>query len=146
MNEEERKQQEMEKKNLLFGCSIAREFIGDAIIFNLEHVTESIKNQKFQDKDFTEFLCSLIQYKPTDRPDFEHIIRNKWVNKNLEEIGKITKINSIDESNLILELQKSDFLINNPRKYRKKFDEKNKLDELKYINNKKGKFKFGRRK
>jgi len=146
MNEEERKQQEMEKKNLLFHCNIAREFIGDAIIFNLEHVTESIRNQKFQDKDFTEFLCSLIQYKPTDRPDFEHIIRNKWVNKNLEEIGKITKINSIDESNLILELQKSDFLINNPRKYRKKFDEKNKLDELKYINNKKGKFKFGRRK
>ena len=48
MDEEERKQQEMEKKNLLFHCNIAREFIGDAIIFNLEHVTESIRNQKFQ--------------------------------------------------------------------------------------------------
>ena len=66
--------------------------------------------------------------------------------KNLEEIDKISKINSFDESNLILELQKSDFLINNSRKYRKNFDEKNELDNINYKNNKKGKFKFGKRK
>ena len=29
--------------------------------------------QKYQDKNFDEFLCKLIQFKPEDRPDFEHI-------------------------------------------------------------------------
>ena len=135
-----------ELKKLRISLNISKEFTGDVITYNLENVAGFIRMQNFQDKDFTEFLCSLIQYKPTDRPDFEHIIRNKWVNKNLEEIEKIKKINSIDEKNLILELQKSDFLINKSRKYRKKFDEKNRIDDLKYINNKKGKFKFGRRK
>ena len=124
----------------------SKELTGDVIIYSLEKAMYDIKSQKFQDKDFDEFLCQLIQFKPKDRPDFEHIIRNKWLNKNLEEIDKISKINSFDESNLILELQKSDFLINNSRKYRKNFDEKNELDNINYKNNKKGKFKFGKRK
>ena len=105
-----------------------------------------IKRQKFQDKDFDDFLCSLIQFKPKDRPTFEKILRNKWLNKNTEEIDKIAKINSFDESNLLLELQKSDFLINNVEKNRKEFDEKNESDNKEYINNKKGKFKFGEKK
>ena len=124
----------------------SKELTGDVLIYSLDKAMYDIKNQKFQDKDFDEFLCQLIQFKPKDRPDFEHIIRNKWLNKNLEEIDKISKINSFDESNLILELQKSDFLINNSRKYRKNFDEKNELDNINYKNNKKGKFKFGKRK
>ena len=124
----------------------SKELTGDVIIYSLEKAMYDIKSQKFQDKDFDEFLCQLIQFKPKDRPDFEHIIRNKWLNKNLEEIDKISKINSFDESNLILELQKSDFLINNLRKYRKNFDEKNESDNINYKNNKKGKFKFGKRK
>ena len=124
----------------------SKELTGDVLIYSLDKAMYDIKSQKFQDKDFDEFLCQLIQFKPKDRPDFEHIIRNKWLNKNLEEIDKISKINSFDESNLILELQKSDFLINNLRKYRKNFDEKNELDNINYKNNKKGKFKFGKRK
>ena len=124
----------------------SKELTGDVLIYSLDKAMYDIKSQKFQDKDFDEFLCQLIQFKPKDRPDFEHIIRNKWLNKNLEEIDKISKINSFDESNLILELQKSDFLINNSRKYRKNFDEKNELDNINYKNNKKGKFKFGKRK
>ncbi len=34
------------------------------------------------DKDFVFFLCSLIKYDPNERPNFEEIYRNKWVNKN----------------------------------------------------------------
>ena len=102
--------------------------------------------QKYQDKDFDKFLCKLIQFKPEDRQDIEHIIRNKWLNKNSEELDIIKKKKILDEANLILELQKSDFLINKKRNYRKVFDEKNKLDDIKYLNNKKGKFKFGKKK
>ena len=142
---QETKAQE-EKINPNIQVKSAKELTGDVIIFSLENVMNFIKMQKYQDKDFDEFLCKLIQFKPEDRPDFEHIIRNKWLNKNSEELDIISKINISDESNLILELQKSDFLINKKRNYRKVFDEKNKLDDIKYVNNKKGKFKFVKKK
>ena len=107
-----------------------------------------IRKQKYQDKDFNDFLCNLIQFKPKDRLNFEQIIRNKWLNKNKKEIKKINYINQSNENNLILELEKSDFLINNIQCYRKKkFDEKynyeNKIKKYKQL--KKGKFKFGKR-
>ena len=73
------------------------------------------------------------------------IIRNKWLNKNSDEIEKIANINNFDESILFTELQKSEFLINHVRENRKKFDEQNEIDNKKYINNKKGKFKFGKK-
>ena len=101
----------------------------------------------FQDEDFTQFLCNLIQLRPEDRLDFEEIIRNKWLNKNTKEIQKIYNINESDEDNMVLELQKSDFLINNRKYYRKNFDKKysNEIENKKYRQLKKGKFKFGKR-
>ena len=47
----------------------------------------------------------------------------------------------------MLELQKSDFLINNRKYYRKNFDKKysNEIENKKYRQLKKGKFKFGKR-
>ena len=104
-----------------------------------------IRSQPFQDNEFSQFLCNLIQYNPEDRLDFEKMIRNKWLNKNSEEIKNIQIINVCNEDNLLLELQKSDFLINNKKYFRKDFKEKNKINDKKYKYNKKGKFTFRKR-
>ena len=70
-----------------------------------------IKSRKFSDKDFIDFLCSLIQYRPKDRLSFEEIYRNKWLNKDIEYINNTYNTFENDEGQLIMELQKKDFLI-----------------------------------
>jgi len=121
---------------------VADELTGDMLVYCLDNAINFIKKQKYQDKNFDEFLCSLIQFKPKDRINFEKIMRNKWLNKNLKEIEKIEKVGAGDESNLLLELQKSDFIYNNAKHYRIEFDKLNEVSDKQYINNKKGKFKF----
>ena len=107
--------------------SIKHELTGDLLINNIDYAMNYIKRQKFQDKDFDDFIINLIQFKPKDRLNFEKIIRNKWLNKNSEEIEKIANINNFDESILYIELQKSDFLINHVRENRKKLMSKIKM-------------------
>ena len=136
--EKEREREQMKR-------SIKHELTGDLLINNIDYAMNYIRRQKLQDKDFDDFIINLIQFKPNDRLNFEKIIRNKWLNKNSDEIEKIANINNFDESILYVELQKSDFLINHVRENRKKFDEQNESDNKKYINNKKGKFKFGKK-
>ena len=104
-----------------------------------------IESQPFQDAEFNEFLLNLIQLDPDARLDFEKIIRNNWLNKNKKEIEKIRNINISDEDNILIELQKSDFLIDNKKNYRKYFDEKIQKDKENYKYIRKGKFKFGRK-
>ena len=124
---------------------VANELTGDMLVYCLDNAINFIKKQKYQDKNFDEFLCSLIQFKPKDRINFKKIMRNKWLNKNLKEIEKIEKVGAGDESNLLLELQKSDFIYNNAKHYRIEFDKLNEVSDKQYINNKKGKFKFGKK-
>ena len=143
--EEKKKASPGEKEREEMKRNIKKELTGDLLINNIDYAMNYIKRQKLQDKDFDDFIINLIQFKPKDRLDFEKIIRNKWLNKNSEEIEKIANINNFDESILYVELQKSDFLINHVRENRKKFDEQNEIDNKKYINNKKGKFKFGKK-
>ena len=69
-----------------------------------------IKTTKSNDKDFINFLCKLIQYNPKDRLSFEEIHRNKWLNKNWNQILEIMQANFEDEEKIIEELNKSDFL------------------------------------
>ena len=138
---EEKRKKKLAKERAKYK-SIENELTGDILVYCLDNAIDFIKKQKYQDKNFDEFLCGLIQFKPKYRNNFEKIIRNKWLNKNLEEIKKIEKIYTIDESNLLLELQKSDFIINNVKRYRKEFDKLNETYDKQYINNKKGKFKF----
>lgn len=114
-------------------------------IDSIQRVMNNIKSQTNQSEDFNEFLINLIQIAPEERFDFEKIIRNKWLNKNTKEIKKIKNINNSDEDCLKLELQKSDFLINNRKYYRKDFDEKYNNDKKNYRYIRKGKFKFGKR-
>ena len=104
-----------------------------------------IESQPFQDAEFNEFLLNLIQLDPDARLDFEKIIRNKWLNKNKKEIEKIRNINISDEDNILIELQKSDFLNDNKKNYRKYFYEKIQKDKENYKYIRKGKFKFGRK-
>lgn len=146
LNEEEKKENERRKQI----NEKIKEKNYNIIIDCIQRAMNNIKSQKYLDKDFIEFLCNLIQYSPNERLDFEKIIRNKWLNKNTDEINKIININISDEDNMLLELQKSDFLVTK-RKISKKYPDKinNKDNE----NNKeikahrhirKGKFKFGK--
>ena len=107
---------------------------------NLEYIVEmipkiiiKIKSDLVADRDFVNFLCSLIQIEAEDRPNFEEIYRNKWVNKNADYISKITKCFGNDEQKLIKELRKSDYLY-------EKTQELSKIKRRKFvfkINNKK---------
>ena len=127
---------------------IGKEFNDFNLNITIDFITRAlyhIKSQKFQDNNFTEFLCNLLQYKPEYRLNFKQIMTNKWLNENLKEIKKIKNINISDEDNLKLELQKSDFLINNRKYFRKDFDEKYNKDIKKYKYVRKGKFKFCKR-
>ena len=104
----------------------------DIIITELEKKMDKIKSKQSQDKDFIEFLCGLIQYKSKNRPYFEEIYRNKWLNKNSEEIEEIFDINNLDEKKLLIELEKSDFLFS--KKIKKINKENNDENNIKKIN------------
>ena len=111
----------------------------------IQRAMNTIRSQPFQDKEFDDFLCNLVQYVPEERLDFENIIRNKWLNRNSKEIQKIVDLNDFDEDNLILELRKSDFIIDYEEKYKKEFDEKKEENKTKYKYTRKGKFSFGKK-
>ena len=56
--------------------------------------------------------------------NFGKIYKNKWLNRNKEIIEDIVHTNENDEEKIIMELQKSDYLINkqkdlNPKKAKK---------------------------
>ena len=85
--------------------------VSDNIIDLLQDVIDKIKTTKKFDKYFISFICSLIQYKGEDRPTFEKIYRNKWLNKDADKIDEIFVGFQNDEEKLIMELQKKDYLI-----------------------------------
>ena len=85
--------------------------IADYLIDAIQNAMNEIKTTKSSEKEFIDFLISLIQFNAKDRMNFEEIYRNKWINKNWEEILEIFHINITDEEKLILELNKSDFII-----------------------------------
>ena len=85
--------------------------IADYLVDEIQNAMNEIKTTKSSEKEFIDFLISLIQFNAKDRQNFEEIYRNKWINKNWEEILEIFHINIADEEKLILELDKSDFLI-----------------------------------
>ena len=100
----------------------------DRIIDLLQRDIAHINAQPLMDKEFVKFLCKLIQYVPEERPSFEEIYRNKWLNENLEDIYFTTNMFAEgDESTLMKELAKSDFIIakekeiHNNEKQRAKF-------------------------
>ena len=94
------------------------EMNSDRIINVLERRINFIKSQPFINEDFINFLISLIQYKIKDRFSFEQIYRNKWLNDNEEEIYFISNVFKSEEK-ILLELQKSDYLIKKEKELNK---------------------------
>ena len=82
----------------------------DRVTDLLHQRIDFIKSRPFADEDFINFLLSLIQYNPNERPKFEQIYRNKWLNNNSDLIKTAIICNEADEEKLIAELQKTDFL------------------------------------
>jgi len=85
--------------------------IANYLVDEIQNAMNEIKTTKSSEKEFIDFLISLIQFNSKDRSNFEEIYRNKWINKNWEEILEIFHINTTDEEKLIFELDKSDYLI-----------------------------------
>ena len=112
----------------------------DYIIELLQKNMDEIKSEKSFDKDFIDFLCSLIQFRAKDRPNIEEIYRNKWLNRNLEDILEVFEINKSNEMKLILELDKSDYLfekkkyINKIRNNNNNYNNSNKINNNNNIN------------
>ena len=103
----------------------------DRITDLLHKKMDFIKSRNFEENDFIKFFLSLIQYNPNERPIFEQIYRNNWLNRNLDVIKSVVLGNVADEEKLIMELQKSDFL------KMKEYEKKEKITK-----NKKYVFKF----
>ena len=104
---------------LKFGDHLIKFQKFDEPILNAERIMEIlnakllyIRSRQEIEQEFIDFLTSLLHYNPDQRPCFEEIYRNNWLNKNREELELITSANENDEEKLIMELQKSDFLIN----------------------------------
>ena len=103
---------------LKFGKQMLKYKNSDSGLINSYNITDLlqqniafVRSQSMGDKDFIDFLCSLINYNPKDRPSFEQIYRNKWLNKDLEKLNETSLIFENDEEKLIMEFQKNDFLI-----------------------------------
>ena len=90
------------------------------IIDLLHRNIDSIKANLILNKDFVDFLCSLVAYSPSQRPTFEQIYRSPWLNKNKIIIKNIIhSFSEGEEDKLMRELFKSDFLIDKQNDYKK---------------------------
>ena len=88
------------------------ELNAERIVDLLQKNIEFINGRQENKQEFIDFLKSLIEYEAKDRPNFEAIYRNQWLNRNREALETIAAANENDEEKVIMELQKSDFLIN----------------------------------
>lgn len=95
----------------------------DLLSRNINH----LKSQVLTDKDFMKFIISLITYDPDDRANFDKIYRNKWLNKHTinDKLNRTIMAFENDEEKLIMELQKTDFLIKKEEYLEKTKDIKN---------------------
>jgi len=96
-------------------------------------------SEKISDKDFNNFLIKLIQYKPQDRPSFNKIYRNKWLNKDLKYLKETFNQFKRDEDVLLLEFQKKDFFIDKERLNNNEIKES--IEQAKKLKDKKSQIK-----
>lgn len=100
---------------------------------NLEDARKEIKNADLSiiSKDYKQFLNSLIQDNPEDRPSIEKIIDDRWLNDNTKEINEIFNLFQNDGLKIFTELQKFGML--SKRKTEQKKDE---TEKKHYLNRK----------
>ena len=70
-----------------------------------------IKSKKESNKDFKESLINLFQSSPEKKTSPEQIYKNKWLNKDSEELDHTIMAFEGDDKKLIMELAKKDFLL-----------------------------------
>ena len=99
------------------------------ILDKLQYRISKIRANVFTDEDFIKLLESLIAFSPEERPNFEQIYRNKWINRNLLELNDTFSTFEYDEEKLIIELQKNDYLI---EKEKEKKEKNNNITRNKY--------------
>ena len=87
----------------------------DKTVDILQNRINQIISEKLSDKDFNNFLKKLVQYRPQDRPSFNKIYRNKWLNKDLKYLKETFAQFENDEEKLIMEFQKKDFFVDKER-------------------------------
>ena len=112
-------------------CSESPSTNYDIIKDILEKKIAYIKSNQFNDQDFIDFISGLIEYDPGDRPTFEQIYRNKWLNKSNKILKEIIYSNNLDIEKAMMELQKSDFLIKKEKESNKKKEKKFKFKKWK---------------
>ena len=86
-----------------------REKQTDEFIYLLDKKINYIQSYKKVDKDFITFIINLLKINPDERLKFEEIYRNKWLNKNIDEINKIIEDYYMNDLKFILNLQLHDF-------------------------------------
>ena len=105
----------------------------EAIIDILDKQFGYIKSRPMTQDNFINFLINLIHFEPKDRSKFDEIYGDQWLNENSENIEMIVNTNENNEEKLVMELQKSDFLIKKEKdlkgKRKKKFIFKKKQKE-----------------
>jgi len=120
-----------------------KKLTADKIVDILSRNFNYIERQDSADEDLIRFLIKLMNYKPEDRYSFEQIYRNKWLNKNTENIEDVLANFENEEEKLLMEFQKQDFIIK--RKENIKYINKHLLNKKEEENNKHTsgkKFKF----
>ena len=108
----------------------------DRIIDLLQRDMARIRSNPLFNKEFVEFVCSLIAYVPEERPSFEEIYRNKWLNENIEDIVKVNRaFSEINEYKLLYEFIKSDYIFERQREIESKKPKKR--SNFKFVKRKK---------
>ena len=94
------------EKNSNFNDSIT-DYLIEILLYNIDY----IKAQILDDEYLKQFIIDLLQCNPKDRPCFEKIYRNKWLNKDLDICEDVARTYERAEEKLLMEFQKLDFLI-----------------------------------
>ena len=105
----------------------------DRVIDLLQRDIAHLESCPLIDSNLIDFICSLLAYIPEERPTFEEIYRNKWLNENTNEIELIYRgfFEEMEETKTMEELIKSDFLMEKKNILKKNNEKKEKLLKMK---------------
>ena len=78
-----------------------------------------VRSGQNKEKEFINFLTSLLHCDPEHNSSIEEIYRSKWLNANKDKLELIVNSNENDEEKIIMELQKSNYLINKEKTLQK---------------------------
>lgn len=109
----------------------------DRVIDLIQRDIAHLQSYPLIDSNLIDFICNLLAYIPEERPTFEEIYRNKWLNENNNEIELTYRgfFEEMEESKTMEELIKSDFLMEKKNIINKNREEKEKLLKMNEVKN-----------